>query len=42
MQVNNEAGLKFYKSHGFEIQETIEDYYTDIEPKGCHILYKKI
>ena len=38
MQEGNEAGLAFYKKFGFEIIETIPDYYTDIEPKGCYIL----
>lgn len=30
MQVNNETGLSFYKKFGFEIAETIKDYYEDI------------
>jgi len=42
MQVSNQTGLEFYKHFGFEIAETIEDYYTDIEPKACYILKKTL
>lgn len=42
MQVSNEIGLKFYEKFGFKIVETIENYYTDISPKACHILKKEL
>ncbi|KAL4481158.1 hypothetical protein ABPG72_015113 [Tetrahymena utriculariae] len=42
MQVNNEVGLKFYQRFGFEIAETIDNYYTDISPKACYILKKML
>ncbi|EAS04971.1 acetyltransferase (GNAT) domain protein (macronuclear) [Tetrahymena thermophila SB210] len=42
MQVNNEVGLQFYKRFGFEIAETIDNYYTDISPKACYILKKML
>ncbi|EGR31639.1 n-acetyltransferase 13, putative [Ichthyophthirius multifiliis] len=38
MQVGNNPGLAFYKKFGFQIAETIDNYYTDIEPKGCYLL----
>ena len=42
MQVNNEAGLSFYKSFGFEIAQEIENYYEDIEPRNCYLLRKQL
>ena len=42
MQVGNEAALKFYKNYGFDVTETKEDYYHDIQPAGCHILRKEL
>lgn len=42
MHVINTIGKKFYEGFGFYVAETIEDYYTDIEPKGCYILKKDL
>ncbi|KRX00195.1 Acyl-CoA N-acyltransferase [Pseudocohnilembus persalinus] len=42
MQVNNESGLAFYKKFGFEINETLTNYYQDIQPADCYILKKKL
>jgi ribosomal protein S18 acetylase RimI-like enzyme len=30
MHVLNQVGLKFYQSCGFEIDERLENYYTDL------------
>ena len=41
VQTSNEDAITFYKKFGFEIIETIEDYYTRVEPKSCYILSRK-
>mmetsp|Transcript_16613 Transcript_16613/g.35776 ORF Transcript_16613/g.35776 Transcript_16613/m.35776 type:complete len:193 (-) Transcript_16613:80-658(-) len=40
VQTSNEAAINFYKGFGFEISETIEDYYLNITPASCYILRK--
>ena len=40
IQVGNDSALSFYKKYGFEITETLEKYYEDIEPADCYILKK--
>lgn len=30
MQFGNDSALEFYKKNGFEIVETLENYYTDL------------
>ena len=40
IQVGNESALSFYKKYGFEVAETLENYYQDIEPRDCLILKK--
>ena len=42
VQVSNEIALKFYLKNGFENVETIENYYTDIEPKAAYYLRLKL
>ena len=42
MQFGNDQALAFYKKAGFEIAETLEDYYTDLTPSGCYVLEKLI
>ena len=34
--------LKFYLKNGFENVKTIENYYTDIEPKAAYYLRLKL
>ncbi len=38
VQVGNQVALKFYDKFGFENKETIENYYTNIQPADCHLL----
>ena len=38
--MGNDSALSFYKKYGFEITETLEKYYEDIEPADCYILKK--
>ncbi|KAH1057347.1 hypothetical protein J1N35_035412 [Gossypium stocksii] len=40
VQTNNEDAINFYKKFGFEITETIKNYYTNIDPLDCFVLAK--
>ncbi|KAH1074310.1 hypothetical protein J1N35_026638 [Gossypium stocksii] len=40
VQTNNEDAINFYKKFGFEITETIKNYYTNIDPIDCFVLTK--
>ncbi|KAK1265698.1 hypothetical protein QJS04_geneDACA021358 [Acorus gramineus] len=40
VQTNNEDAIKFYRKFGFEITETIENYYVNITPADCYVLSK--
>ncbi|GER32501.1 N-acetyltransferase NAT13 [Striga asiatica] len=42
VQTNNEEAIKFYKKFGFEITETIHNYYTNITPPDCYVVTKFI
>eukprot|EP01089_Gocevia_fonbrunei_P022990 TRINITY_DN9511_c0_g1_i1.p1 TRINITY_DN9511_c0_g1~~TRINITY_DN9511_c0_g1_i1.p1 ORF type:complete len:171 (-),score=27.79 TRINITY_DN9511_c0_g1_i1:24-536(-) len=42
VQVNNDNAISFYKKFGFEIVETLKDYYKRIEPRDCYVLSKKL
>ena len=42
VQENNEIARKFYKKAGFEESKKIENYYTDVEPKGAYYLRYKL
>ncbi|XP_068652567.1 uncharacterized protein [Aristolochia californica] len=40
VQTNNEDAINFYKKFGFEIAETIQNYYNNITPPDCYVLTK--
>ncbi|KAK8933468.1 hypothetical protein KSP39_PZI015764 [Platanthera zijinensis] len=42
VQTNNEDAISFYKKFGFEITETIENYYTNISPPDCYVVSKLV
>lgn len=42
VQTNNEDAISFYKKFGFEITETIHNYYTNITPPDCYVVTKYI
>ncbi|XP_044471138.1 N-alpha-acetyltransferase 50-like [Mangifera indica] len=42
VQTNNEDAINFYKKFGFEITDTIQNYYTNITPPDCYVLTKFI
>ncbi|KAM7459446.1 hypothetical protein LguiA_036440 [Lonicera macranthoides] len=42
VQTNNEDAINFYKKFGFEITDTIHNYYTNITPPDCYIVTKFI
>jgi ribosomal protein S18 acetylase RimI-like enzyme len=42
VQTNNDDAIAFYKKFGFEITETIYQYYKHITPPDCHVLTKFI
>ncbi|XP_062019338.1 uncharacterized protein LOC133735907 [Rosa rugosa] len=42
VQTNNDDAISFYKKFGFEITETIQNYYTNITPPDCYVLTKYI
>ncbi|XP_076961111.1 uncharacterized protein LOC143637656 [Bidens hawaiensis] len=42
VQTNNEDAINFYKKFGFEITETIRNYYVRITPPDCYVVTKYI
>lgn len=42
VQINNTGAIEFYKKFGFEIVDTIEDYYKRIEPSAALVLKKQM
>ena len=42
VQTNNDDAINFYKKFGFEITETIQNYYANITPPDCYVLTKYI
>ncbi|XP_047332350.1 N-alpha-acetyltransferase 50 [Impatiens glandulifera] len=40
VQTNNDEAMSFYKKFGFEVTETIHNYYTNITPPDCYVLTK--
>ncbi|XP_009407438.2 uncharacterized protein LOC103990127 isoform X1 [Musa acuminata AAA Group] len=42
VQTNNDDAIAFYKKFGFEITDTIRNYYMNISPPDCYVLSKVI
>lgn len=42
VQINNDNAIQFYRKFGFEIVETIDKYYSQIQPVGAFVLEKRI
>nr|CAD1823992.1 unnamed protein product [Ananas comosus var. bracteatus] len=42
VQTNNDDAIAFYKKFGFEITDTIQNYYTNITPPDCYVLSKVV
>ena len=42
VQICNDIAKKFYEKNGFEVVKTLENYYTDIEPKAAYYLRFKL
>ncbi len=40
--INFLAGIRFYEKHGFKVDERLENYYNDIEPRDALVLVKSI
>jgi ribosomal protein S18 acetylase RimI-like enzyme len=38
VQTSNEEAVGFYSKFGFKIRETLEGYYTKLNPSSAHIL----
>jgi ribosomal protein S18 acetylase RimI-like enzyme len=38
VQTSNDDAVNFYKKFGFEIIETLPNYYTKVEPASCYVL----
>ncbi|RWV77586.1 hypothetical protein BHE74_00056590 [Ensete ventricosum] len=42
VQTNNDDAIALYKKLGFEIVDTIQNYYMNISPPDCYVLSKSI
>ncbi|VFQ97654.1 unnamed protein product [Cuscuta campestris] len=42
VQTNNDDAIKFYQKFGFQITDTIHNYYTNITPPDCYVVTKFI
>uniref|UniRef100_M1ABH8 Pre-mRNA-splicing factor cwc24 n=1 Tax=Solanum tuberosum TaxID=4113 RepID=M1ABH8_SOLTU len=42
VQTSNDDVINFYKKSGFEVTDTIKNYYTNITPPDCYVLTKFI
>ncbi|ORX50877.1 acyl-CoA N-acyltransferase [Hesseltinella vesiculosa] len=40
VQINNDAAVEFYKKHGFQVTQTQQDYYKNVEPRDAYVLEK--
>lgn len=42
VQENNQVAIDFYKKFGFEITETLENYYKHITPATAYVITRKV
>lgn len=42
VQTSNEGALRFYSRYGFEIVDTIKNYYRRLDPPDCHLIRLKL
>jgi len=42
VHIQNDIAKKFYEKNGFEVVKILDDYYTDIVPKGAYYLRFKL
>lgn len=42
VQTSNEEAVQFYSKYDFKISETVEKYYSKIEPTSAYILTKSL
>ncbi|OZJ02210.1 hypothetical protein BZG36_04717 [Bifiguratus adelaidae] len=42
VQTSNKEALSFYQKAGFEVKETVQNYYRNIEPRDAYLLIKTL
>eukprot|EP01060_Flectonema_neradi_P023385 TRINITY_DN3162_c1_g4_i1.p1 TRINITY_DN3162_c1_g4~~TRINITY_DN3162_c1_g4_i1.p1 ORF type:complete len:198 (+),score=36.17 TRINITY_DN3162_c1_g4_i1:49-594(+) len=40
VQISNTVAIDFYKKYGFEVKETVKDYYSSLDEKDAHLLMR--
>lgn len=38
----NTTAVKFYEKHGFVVDTTDENYYSNLEPKSAYVIHREI
>lgn len=42
VQAGNDEALKLYQAHGFEVRETVKDYYKRLDPPDAVLVAKRL